>query len=69
MDPRIEHLKPTTFQSTRFTRRVLADIQGTVQTFPRLSRHELAQTLSVHHRWQTPKGRIRRGFALPLQQS
>ena len=68
MDPRIRNLKSTTFQGTRFTRRKLADIQETVQTFPRLSRHELAQTLCVHHRWQTPKGRNRLGFALRLLQ-
>ena len=68
MDPRIKNLKSTTFQGTRFTRRKLAAIQETVQTFPRLSRHELAQTLCVHHRWQTPKGRNRLAFALRLLQ-
>ena len=68
MDPRIKNLESTTFQGTRFTRRKLAAIQETVQTFPRLSRHELAQTLCVHHRWQTPKGRNRLGFALCLLQ-
>ena len=68
MDPRIKNLKSTTFQGTRFTRRKLAAMQETVQTFPRLSRHELAQTLCVHHRWQMPKGRNRLAFALRLLQ-
>ena len=48
--PRIKNLKSTTFQGTRCTRRKLAAMQETVQTFPRLSRHELAQTLCMHHR-------------------
>ena len=69
MDPRIKNLKSTTFQGTRFTRRKLAAMQETVQTFPRLSRHELAQRLCMHHRWQTPKGRNRLAFALRLLQA
>ena len=68
MDPRIKNLESTTFQGTRFTRRKLADMQESVQTFPQPSRHELAQTLCVHHRWQTPKGRNRLGFVLRLMQ-
>ena len=68
MDPRIKNLKSTTFQGTRFTRCKLADMQEKVQTFPGLSHHELAQTRGLHHRWQTPKGRNRLGFALRLLQ-
>lgn len=39
-----------------------------MQTFSRLSRRELAQTVCVHHCWQTRKGRNRLGFALRLLQ-
>ena len=44
-------------------------MQETVQTCPRLSRHELAQALCMHHRWQTPTGRNRLAFALRLRQA
>ena len=69
VDPRIKNLKSTTFQGTRCTRRRLTAMQETVQTLPRPSRHELAQRLCVHHRWQTPKGRNRLAFALRLLQA
>ncbi len=56
MDPRIENLKSTTFFGKRLTRRQIAEIQETVGRFPKLSRHELGQTICVHLGWQTPKG-------------
>ena len=39
-----------------------------MQTSPRLSRHELAKTLCVQHRWQMPEGRNRLAFAPRLLQ-
>ena len=66
MDPRIAHLPSTTFSGRRFTRRQIADVQLTVQTFPALSRQELAQTLCEHLRWRTAKGGNRVAAALHL---
>lgn len=68
MNPRIQNLKSTTFQRTRFSRCKLAAIQETVQTFLRLSRLRLEKTLCVHYCWQTPVGPNRLGFALPQLQ-
>ena len=56
MDERIKNLKSTTFYGQRFTRKQLCEIQQTVELFPRLSRHELAQTICEHLGWQTFKG-------------
>ncbi len=66
MDPRIEHLKSTTFFGRRFKRRQIAAIQETVATFPALSRKELAQTICEHLRWRTPAGKNRVGASLGL---
>ncbi len=66
MDPRIEHLKSTTFFGKRFTRRQIAQIQETVATFPALSRKELAQTLCEHLRWHTAAGENRVAACLGL---
>lgn len=52
----VETLEKTTFSGRRFTRRQLARVQETVQTFPNLSRNELALTLCEHLDWTTPKG-------------
>lgn len=52
----VETLEKTTFSGRRFTRKQLARIQETVQTFQNLSRKELAQTICEHLNWKTPKG-------------
>ena len=59
MDPRIESLQSATFFGQRLTRKQIADIQETVACFPRLSRHELGQTICEHLGWRTPKGNNR----------
>ena len=59
MDPRIESLPSTTFFGKRLTRKQIADIQETVACLPRLSRHELGQTICEHLGWRTPKGNNR----------
>ncbi len=56
MDSRIENLKSTTFDGKRFTRKQIATIQETVNTFSALSRRELAHTVCEHLQWYTPKG-------------
>ena len=57
MDRRIEKLKSTTFGGKRFTRKQIATIQETANTFSTLSRRELAHTVCEHLRWYTPKGK------------
>ncbi len=52
----VETLEKTTFCGRRFTRAQLARVQETVQTFPNLSRNELALTLCEHLDWTTPNG-------------
>jgi len=56
MDRRIENLKSTTFGGKRFTRKQIATIQETANTFSTLSRRELAHTICELLRWYTPKG-------------
>src|SRR5680860_182769 len=55
MTPRLEKLKSTTFGGKRFTRKQIATIQETANTFSTLSRRELAHTICEHLRWYTPK--------------
>ena len=55
----IENLKSTTFGGKRFTRKQIASIQHTIDTFCALSRRELAHTICEHLRWHTPKGENR----------
>ena len=52
----VKTLEKTTFSGRRFTRKQLAQVQETVQTFQHLSRKELAQTICEHLSWKTPKG-------------
>lgn len=52
----IETLPRTTFSGRRFTRKQLAKVQETVQTFNKLSRKELAHTLCEHLDWKNPRG-------------
>ena len=66
MDPRIKHLKSTTFCGKRLTRKQVAAVQETVASFPALSRHELAQTICEHLGWHTATGRNRVGACLQL---
>ena len=56
MNQEIETLQSTTFGGKRFTRKQLAHIQQTVETFPALSRRELGHTICENLRWTTPKG-------------
>ena len=56
MNQDIETLESTTFGGKRFTRKQLAHIQETVETFPALSRRELGHTICENLRWTTPKG-------------
>ncbi|MFO8083015.1 MAG: hypothetical protein R6U27_01695, partial [Desulfobacterales bacterium] len=56
MDPIIQNLESTTFGSRRLTRKQIVLIQDTVETFPALSRRELAHTICEHLNWFTPNG-------------
>lgn len=56
MNDEIIVLESTTFSGKRFTRKQLAQIQDTVNTFPNLSRRELGHTICENLRWTTPKG-------------
>ena len=53
----VETLLKTTFSGRRFTRKQLAQVQETVERFPKLSRKELARTLCEHLNWKTPNGK------------
>ena len=64
MDPRIARLKSTTFCGQRFTRKQIASILDVVETFPLLSRSELALTVCEQLRLQTPSGNNRLRVAL-----
>ncbi len=56
MDNSIKRLQRTTFSGQRFTRQQLVEVQQTVESFPRLSRKELAQTICEHLDWRTDGG-------------
>ena len=64
MDPRIARLKSTTFCGQRFTRKQIATILDIVETFPLLSRSELALTVCEQLGLQTPSGNNRLRTAL-----
>lgn len=64
--PSVEDLPSTTFSGRRFTRAQLRQVAETVRDFPRLSRHELAETICEHLNWRTPRGRNKTGCALRL---
>ena len=64
MDPRIARLKSTTFCGQRFTRKQIARILDVVETFPLLSRSELALTVCEQLCLQTPSGNNRLRTAL-----
>ena len=56
MNKTVEKLTSTTFGGRRFTRKQLSQIQLTVNSFPELSRRELANTICEHLAWLTPSG-------------
>ena len=62
----INTLRRTTFSGRRFTRKQLAQVQETVQTFKNLSRKELALTLCENLNWTTPSGKLKVNSALTL---
>ena len=64
MDPRIARLKSTTFCGQRYTCKQIARILDVVETFPLLSRSELALTVCEQLRLQTPSGNNRLRTAL-----
>ena len=53
----VESLPGTTFSGRRFTRKQLAQVQETIERFPKLSRTELARTLCEHLNWKTLNGK------------
>ena len=57
MNEKIKQLENTTFNGRRFTRQQLSDMQRTVESFPNLSRKELAITICEHLEWRTPGGK------------
>jgi hypothetical protein len=62
----IDTLPKTTFSGRRFTRKQLAQVQETVQTFTNLSRKELGLTLCEHLGWKTPNGKLKVNSCLTL---
>ncbi len=62
----VETLPKTTFSGRRFTRTQLARVQDTVETFPNLSRRELALTVCEHLKWTTPNGKNKINSCLTL---
>ena len=56
MDDSIKRLQRTTFSGRRFTRQQLVEVKQTVDSFARLSRNELAQTICEHLDWRTDGG-------------
>ena len=55
----IETLSSTTFSGRRFTRRQLAQVIETVETFKNLSRKELTLTICEHLDWKNPAGKLK----------
>ena len=62
----VASLPKTTFSGRRFTRRQLAGVQETVETFSNLSRSELALTVCEHLDWRTPSGSLKIQSSLTL---
>jgi hypothetical protein len=62
----VETLLGTTFSGRRFTRKQLAQVQETVERFPKLTRTELARTLCEHLNWKTPNGKYKIESCLTL---
>jgi hypothetical protein len=62
----VEALLRTTFSGRRFTRKQLAQVQETVERFPKLTRTELARTVCEHLNWKTPNGKLKVESCLTL---
>jgi hypothetical protein len=62
----VASLPKTTFSGRRFTRRQLAGVQETVETFSSLSRSALALTVCEHLDWRTPSGSLKIQSSLTL---
>ena len=62
----VETLLKTTFSGRRFTRKQLAQVQETVERFPKLTRTELARTVCEHLDWKTPNGKLKVESCLTL---
>jgi len=62
----VASLPKTTFSGRRFTRRQLAGVQETVETFSNLSRSELALTVCEYLDWRTPSGSLKIQSSLTL---
>jgi hypothetical protein len=62
----VETLSKTTFSGRRFTRKQLAQVQETVERFPKLTRKELARTVCEHLDWKTPNGKYKVESCLTL---
>ena len=62
----VEDLPTTTFSGRRFTRAQLGQIVEMVQSFPGLSRQELAETLCENLDWRNPRGGNKTACALKL---
>src|SRR5712691_9934899 len=62
----VEALLKTTFSGRRFTRKQLAQVQETVERFPKLTRTELARTVCEHLNWKTPNGKLKVESCLTL---
>ena len=62
----VETLPSTTFSGRRFTRKQLAQVQETVERFPKLTRTELARTVCEHLNWETPNGKLKVESCLTL---
>jgi len=62
----VETLQSTTFSGRRFTRKQLAEIRETAETFQNLSRKELALTLCEHLNWRNPAGKLKINACLDM---
>ena len=66
MDSRIEALKSTTSFGKRITRRMIEQIQETVELLPENSLRELTRTICEHLCWLAPEGACRGQLALRI---
>jgi len=57
MKQTVENYSSTTFGDRRLTKKQIELILSTVNSFPSLSRRELANTICEHFGWQTPSGK------------
>jgi hypothetical protein len=62
----IETLSSTTFSGRQFTRKELAEIKDTIETFGNLSRSEIAFTLCENLNWKNPAGKLKINSCLDM---